>query len=153
MAFAIACNGGSAVFINVPCAVTQASTSTPNPNINTTTVSTTTTTTVSTTTTTTASKQGPQQFKASYGYPYDLTEAGLNPITSGSLTCPSGQVPKLDQSTIATSTYNIVSSAQFFVFVGVMSFLYSIAFTIIYVFLRHKYNNIVYIPLIVSKIF
>jgi hypothetical protein len=144
LAFAIACNGGSAVFINVPCAVIQTSTSTANPN----------TTTGSTTTgsTTTASKQGPQQFKASYGYPYDLTEAGLNPITSGSLTCPSGQVPKLEQSTITTSTYNIVSSAQFFVFVGVMSFLYSIAFTIIYVFLRHKYNNIVFIPLIVSKI-
>ena len=147
MAFAIACNGGSAVFINVPCVVTQTSTSTPNPITQPSNI------TIISTTTTTTSKQGLQQFKASYGYPYDLTDDGLNPITSGSLTCPSGQVPKLEQPTITTSTYNIVSSAQFFVFVGVMSFLYSIAFTIIYVFLRHKYNNIVFIPLIVSIIF
>jgi uncharacterized membrane protein YagU involved in acid resistance len=91
-----------------------------------------------------------QQFKASYGYPYDLTEAELG-ATNG---CPNGQTQaKLDQTTVTKSTYNIVSSAQFFVFVGVMSFLYSIAFTIIYVFFRHKYTNIIYIPLIVINIY
>jgi hypothetical protein len=130
LAFAIACNGGSAVFINVPCKLNNQA---PPSNG----------------TTTTTPQLAMQQIKASYGYPYDLTEAGLVE-TSG---CPNGQAPvKLDQSSITTSTYNIVSSAQFFVFVGVMSFLYSIAFTIIYVFFRHKYTNIIYIPLIVINI-
>ena len=135
LAFAIACNGGSAVFITVPC-ITTITTTTPimansTPNNPTNVVPT---------------LANQLRYKASYGYPYDLSSASLNPDG----TCNQNQVPqKLDQGTITTSTYNIVSSAQFFVFVGVMSFLYSIAFTIIYVFFRHKYNNIVYIPLIV----
>ncbi len=55
---------------------------------------------------------------------------------------------KLDRDTISAESYNIVSSSQFFVFVGVMAFLYSFAFEIIYVFFRHKYNNFVFFPLI-----
>jgi hypothetical protein len=123
LAFAIACNGSSAVFISVQCQLTSS-------NL---------------TTASTPASLKTQLYKASYGYPYDLTDAKLFATTS----CPSGQKPKtLDQSTICTETHNIVSSAQFFVFVGVMSFLYSFAFIIIYVFFRHKYNNIVYFPLV-----
>ena len=51
---------------------------------------------------------------------------------------------------ISSNGYNIVSSAGFFVFTGVMAFLYSLAFGIIYVFFKHKYDNLVYLPLIVS---
>jgi hypothetical protein len=36
------------------------------------------------------------------------------------------------------------------VFTGVISFLYSIAFIIIYVFFRHKYQNMVFFPIAVS---
>lgn len=79
-----------------------------------------------------------------YSYPYDLTNTKFK-IT---VNCNPGpnQLPLL--STITTDSTNIVSSSQFFVFTGVVTFLYSLAFLIIYVFFKHKYDNIIYIPLI-----
>lgn len=62
--------------------------------------------------------------------------------------CPIGYKTELDRSTITAESNNIVSSSQFFVFTGVTAFLYSLAFTVIYVFFRQKYNSIVFFPLI-----
>ena len=56
---------------------------------------------------------------------------------------------KPDRETITNDNMNVPASAGFFVFTGVTAFLYSFAFAIIYVFFRHKYNNIVFLPLIV----
>ncbi|RNA23804.1 synaptoporin [Brachionus plicatilis] len=84
----------------------------------------------------------PVLYKGKYNYPYNLKNAPLKPQTIECLD------QKADRYTIATETNNIVSSAQFFVFTGVTAFLYSIAVLIIYIFFRHKYNNIVYLPLI-----
>ena len=62
--------------------------------------------------------------------------------------CAQGSNPKpADRQVITDQSNNIVSSAQFFVFVGVTSFIYSLVFFVIYVFFRHKYNNIVFFPL------
>lgn len=55
-----------------------------------------------------------------------------------------------DRTSLTNQSTNIVSSAQFFVFTGVITFLYSLVFLIIYVFFKHKYDNNIYIPLIVS---
>ena len=57
------------------------------------------------------------------------------------------KAPVLDRNTITSDSTNIVSSAQFFVFVGVTAFLYSLAFAIIYVFFRQKYTSMVFFPL------
>ena len=139
LAFAIACNGSSAVFITGPCQTQTATTAS----------STTNTATSTTTTTTTTASRSNQLYEAQFGYPYDLTDSRFQ-LSSGKK-CAAGQTATpLDRYEICSSTHNIVSSAQFFVFVGVMSFLYAIAFTIIYIFFRHKYNNIVYFPLIVN---
>lgn len=84
-------------------------------------------------------------FEASYKYPYDLTGVPFVRTTS----CPEGSsAPKLDRDTLTKEGYNIKSSAEWFVFVGVTSFLYSLAMLVVYVFMKHKYDNIVYLPLI-----
>jgi hypothetical protein len=138
LAFAIACNGSSAVFIEVIC----------NSSSTTGTTGTTVSTTLPTSTSSTATPQTLfQVYGAQFGYPYDLTAATFSKVPNRGCSSSQTSLP-LNPSTLTTSTYNIVSSAQFFVFVGVMSFLYSIAFTIIYIFFRHKYNNIVYFSLI-----
>lgn len=63
--------------------------------------------------------------------------------------CPErSSAPKLDRDTLTKEGYNIKSSAEWFVFVGVTSFLYSLAMLVVYVFMKHKYDNIVYLPLI-----
>jgi len=82
-------------------------------------------------------------FDYSYGYPYDLTSAKY--VTS--TVCKFGSLRQPDRTTIASQAPNVVSSAQFFVFTGVVSFLYSLAFLIIYVFFKHKYDNIIFLPL------
>lgn len=61
--------------------------------------------------------------------------------------CAYSQKP--ERETITNDDMNIPASAGFFVFTGVTAFLYSFAFAIIYVFFRHKYNNIIFLPLIV----
>lgn len=86
---------------------------------------------------------GSQLYQASYSYPYDITTAKFSPVSTQS--CPTVLDPA---PVISSSGYNIVSSAGFFVFTGVMAFLYSLAFAIIYVFFKHKYDNLVYLPLI-----
>ena len=64
--------------------------------------------------------------------------------------CDSGTEPILDRQTLTTEGYNIKSSAEFFVFLGVMAFLYSLTMLVIYIFFKHKYDNSVYLPLVVS---
>lgn len=119
MAFAIAVNGSSSVSITVAC---DPSTVTPVPA--------------------TTQSPGAMIFQASYSYPYDLMGTELKQARG----CTN---PKsLDQKYLATDNLNIISSAQFFVFTGVMAFLYSLVFIIIYVFFKHKYDNIIYLPLI-----
>jgi hypothetical protein len=59
-----------------------------------------------------------------------------------------GTAPKLDREKLTTEGFNIKSSAEWFVFVGVTSFLYTLAMLVIYIFMKHKYDNIVYLPLI-----
>lgn len=80
-----------------------------------------------------------------YSYPYDLTNTKYK-ITNSCSSSANNQQPLL--ATLTTDSTNIVSSSQFFVFTGVVTFLYSLAFLIIYVFFKHKYDNIIYIPLI-----
>ncbi|CAF0721833.1 unnamed protein product [Brachionus calyciflorus] len=80
-------------------------------------------------------------YEGSFDYPYNLNKAELKLISKQEC-----QV-KPDRNEITNESNNIVSSAQFFVFTGVTAFLYSIAFIIIYVFFRHKYNNLVFFPL------
>lgn len=83
-------------------------------------------------------------YQATYGYPYDLTQAKIQAINS----CSAGTARKPDRETLTTEGFNIKSSAEFFVFLGVMAFLYSLVMLIIYIFMKHKYDNIVYLPLI-----
>lgn len=84
-------------------------------------------------------------FTASYSYPYDLT--GVSIVKTAE--CPAGSTtPKLDRQYLTTEGYNIKSSAEWFVFVGVISFLYSLAMLVIYVFMKHKYDNNIYLPLV-----
>ncbi len=64
--------------------------------------------------------------------------------------CSAGVATKLDRQTLTTEGYNIKSSAEFFVFLGVVAFLYSFGMLIVYIFLKHKYDNSVFLPLIVS---
>lgn len=83
-------------------------------------------------------------FAASYKYPYDLTGVKIVQTTQ----CPvNSEAPKLDRQYLTTEGYNIKSSAEWFVFVGVISFLYSLAMLVIYVFMKHKYDNNIYLPL------
>lgn len=72
-----------------------------------------------------------------YSYPYDLSNSHWTPRNF----CGSAV------ETLMTSSGSIVASAGFFVFTGVISFLYSLAFIIIYVFFRHRYNNMVFFPI------
>lgn len=84
-------------------------------------------------------------FVASYSYPYDLTGVPFE----NTVKCPTDETtPKPDREKLTTEGYNIKSSAEWFVFVGVMSFLYSLGMLVIYVFMKHKYDNIIYLPLI-----
>lgn len=84
-------------------------------------------------------------FESKYKYPYNLKKADIY-VTQG---CPSGQTaPTLERTTLTEEGYNIKSSAEFFVFLGVMAMLYSFGILIVYIFLKHKYDNIVYLPLI-----
>lgn len=92
-----------------------------------------------------ALKQASIKFEAKYSYPYDLTKAQLTQQSK----CPAGSIaPKLDRQFLTTEGYNIKSSAEFFVFLGVMAFLYSLTMLIVYIFLKHKYDNKVQLPLI-----
>lgn len=85
------------------------------------------------------------KFEAKYSYPYDLTKSKIEAKTQ----CPSGSTaPKLDREYLTTEGYNIKSSAEFFVFLGVMAFLYSLTMLIVYIFLKHKYDNKIQLPLI-----
>lgn len=83
-------------------------------------------------------------FKAQYSYPYDLQEVKIERTSD----CKSGTPPKLDRDRLTTEGYNIKSSAEFFVFLGVMAFLYSFFMLIVYIFAKHKYDNNVYFPLV-----
>jgi len=83
-------------------------------------------------------------FEYDYGYPYDLS----NTLSKVTQQCSTGNLPTLDRTQLTAQSTNIVSSAQFFVFTGVITFLYSLVFLIMYVFFKHKYDNIIYIPLI-----
>lgn len=93
-----------------------------------------------------SSSNDAQIIEYDYSYPYDLANTQFK-ITQS---CKNQQatVNKMDRTTLASDSGNIVSSAQFFVFTGVITFLYSLVFLIIYVFFKHKYDNIIYIPLI-----
>lgn len=82
-------------------------------------------------------------FEASYSYPYDLTKVSFKNTAA----CPS-DTPKPDREKLTTEGYNIKSSAEWFVFVGVTSFLYSLVMLVVYVFMKHKYDNNIYLPLI-----
>lgn len=121
LAFAIAVNGASNLIFTVNCVPT------------------------STTATGTTQQPGYTQYSSSYSYPYNLNGVNFQPIDNGG--CTQSQRRPLDRNVITNESNNIVSSAQFFVFVGVMAFIYAIAFFVVYVFFRHKYNNIVYFPL------
>lgn len=79
---------------------------------------------------------------AKYSYPYDLTKVAIQQESGNCKTKP------LDRAYLTTEGMNIKSSAEFFVFVGVMAFLYSLGMLIVYVFLKHKYANSVYLPLV-----
>jgi len=78
------------------------------------------------------------EVSATYNYPYDLANTKWNPYPF----C--GAIGANERSTIAQSSGTIVSSAGFFVFTGVISFLYALAFIIIYVFFKHKYDNVLF---------
>jgi len=118
LAFSIAVNGTSDLYFTVNCnAVT---TSAPN---------------------TTVSATGFLVYKAIFSYPYDLKDSKFEAQNS----CPSPR--QLDRYTVTDEGNNIQSSAQFFVFVGVMAFIYSFAFFFVYLFALQKYHNIVYLPL------
>lgn len=93
---------------------------------------------------TTLNQQPYITYQASYSYPYDLTQAKIVAINS----CSSGSAKKLDRETLTTEGFNIKSSAEFFVFLGVVAFLYSLGMVIVYIFLKHKYDNSVFLPLI-----
>ena len=77
-----------------------------------------------------------------------LTKAALKPGV-----CSSGFVPVLNKTVITSNGSNIVSSAQFYVFLGVVAFLYSLGMIVVYVFFKHKYDNSIYLPLIVNEVF
>ena len=64
--------------------------------------------------------------------------------------CKTGSAKEMDRTVLTSQATNVMSSAQFFVFVGVITFLYSLGFLVIYVFFKHKYDNIIYLPLIVN---
>lgn len=81
-------------------------------------------------------------YGSSYSYPYDLTKVKIDKLTDN---C---ETNKLDREYLTEEGYNIKSSAEFFVFVGVMAFLYSLAMLIVYIFMKHKYDNSVYLPLV-----
>lgn len=83
-------------------------------------------------------------YEVKYSYPYDLTTAKFEALND----CTSGKKQALDREFLTTASYGIKSSAEFFVFLGVMAFLYSTVMLVVYVFLKHKYDNAIYLPLI-----
>lgn len=84
---------------------------------------------------------------ATYSYPYSLSSTEWQPPVQ----CPN-QVAIETRKTISDSSASISASSGFFVFTGVVAFLYSLAFTVIYVFFRHKYDNILFFSTVVSKL-
>ena len=121
LAFAIAVNGSSSVYFSVKCDLALAN----------------------------QTKQivGYSLYQGDFGYPYDVKASELKQTDR----CSQGETPRqLDRKTITNEANNIKSSAEFFVFTGVMAFLYPLAFLVVYVLFRQKYNNIVFFPLIVN---
>lgn len=84
------------------------------------------------------------RIEAKYSYPYDLKNVNFAQTS----TCILGKAPVLDRRTLTEEGFNIKSSAEFFVFLGVVSFLYSFGMLIVYIFLKQKYDNIFWLPLL-----